>query len=175
MPKPPRVLDRPRQIAVAYRAIAQVNHYMVGITASDMTWEEMQKARQHLIAWQNKSISYGHTYRILDRALDQIEIDIAGMERRGTSTVAPGTPLSAPDSDRPPSPDPPSTPRRPIADSDGTPSPRIPYCLVTWMDACVCPGNITNRSPGTVHICELPLKHEDDHNCACGASTKRGR
>lgn len=46
-----------------------------------------------------------------------------------------------------------------------------PPCLNVWMDRNVCPGNATNTSPGTRHVCDLGRGHLCNCRCQCGATT----
>jgi hypothetical protein len=60
------------QLAVAYEAVARLDHYMVGVVAP-YTDEELDAAEQVLIEKQNAGPQRGARYNVLERALDLIE------------------------------------------------------------------------------------------------------
>jgi hypothetical protein len=66
-------MNRETQIANAFVAIAEINHYMVGFI-NIATPEELEKAKQILIIRANKM----NKNPTLERALDLIEIEIKG-------------------------------------------------------------------------------------------------
>jgi hypothetical protein len=73
----------PADLAVAYRRVVQVNHYLVGVALFDATLDDLDAARQLLIAQQNALVPQsGRRFTTLERALDLIEYDIAAKQRQ---------------------------------------------------------------------------------------------
>jgi hypothetical protein len=70
-------MNRETQIANAFVAIAEVNHYMVGFI-NVATLEELQKAEQILIVRSNK---LDNKNAILEFALQLIGLEIAGIRK----------------------------------------------------------------------------------------------
>jgi hypothetical protein len=67
-------MERPEQLACAYRAVAQANHYMVGIVEK-VTADERDDAEQFLIRWQNDQPEDSPEWKHLELALDCLEHD----------------------------------------------------------------------------------------------------
>ena len=67
-------MERPEQLAGAYRAMAQADHYMVGIVEK-VTADERDDAEQFLISWQNNQPEHSQEWRHLELALDCLEND----------------------------------------------------------------------------------------------------
>ena len=64
-------MGRVEQLAVAYEAIARVNHYMVGVVDKQVTVDELDAAEQLLISRQNAlRPNQRAAYKRLDLALD---------------------------------------------------------------------------------------------------------
>jgi len=62
-------------LADAFLAVARVNHYMVGIIES-CSAEELEGAKQILIARQNAGPQSGMVFREFDLALDLLDVAI---------------------------------------------------------------------------------------------------
>jgi hypothetical protein len=77
---------RIEDIAEAYRIIAEVNHYMVGIAhnpaRAPITTEELEEARGWLITLQNLWAEGSPIWKRLNLALDLIDRDIAERNKR---------------------------------------------------------------------------------------------
>jgi hypothetical protein len=67
-------MERDEQLACAYRAVANANHYMVGIVEA-VTDDERDAAEQYLITWQNAQAEGSDEWKHLDLALDVLEND----------------------------------------------------------------------------------------------------
>lgn len=74
----------PDDLAVAYKHVARVNHYLVGVALFDATLDDLCDAQQVLIAEQNAlpARKRGRAYRVLDLALDLIERDISTKQQQ---------------------------------------------------------------------------------------------
>jgi hypothetical protein len=64
-----------KEIAKAFVGIAACNHYMVGFVGEKLTLEELEMARQILIA---KSNILNNQDTIIERAINLIEMEIKG-------------------------------------------------------------------------------------------------
>ena len=77
----------PMHLAAAYEHVAQVNHYMVGITWTAHTDDELDEAEQLLIDRQSAYRRNTIRWRILDRALDMLDADRAQRQRAAARQV----------------------------------------------------------------------------------------
>lgn len=69
---------RAKHIAEAFVHIARVNHYMVGFINVSSKADELEMARQILIATQNEKYQTNIEFDISERAIDLIEVEIKG-------------------------------------------------------------------------------------------------